>query len=196
MIIGASNVGKTALVYRYVINDLPPGLTSTVGVEFTKRVVVQKSSGNRIQLHIWDTAGQEKFKSVTKHYYRGTDICLLAFDLADNQSFSDVDHWVKEISDYTPEGCVIVLLGNKADLSDRVVPREIALQYAIEHGYIYFETSALWPRDACMMKDGVTGGVESIFDIIINRIYKSSSTNEELVVFKEKEIIKKKECEC
>ena len=52
VIIGASNVGKTALVYRYVLNDLPPGLTSTVGVEFTKRVVREKQSGQRIQLHI------------------------------------------------------------------------------------------------------------------------------------------------
>lgn len=116
--------------------------------------------------------------------------------MADIQTFNDVDHWVKEIKEYTPDGCVVVLLGNKADLSDRAVPRDMALQYAIDHQYLYFETSALWPRDSIMMKDGVTGGVESIFDIVINRIYKAHTTKEDFVVFKEKESIKKNDCEC
>jgi small GTP-binding protein len=197
VIIGASNVGKTALVYRYVINELPSNLTSTVGVEFTKRVVTQKSSGSRIQLHIWDTAGQEKFKSVTKHYYRGTDICLLTFDLSDSLSFDSVEHWVTEIKNYTPEGCVVVLLGNKADLAIRSVEREKALNYAKLQGFYYFETSALWNREDDIAKDGVSGGVETVLDVVISQIYKNHTTKEEVVLNKEvKGIREVPRCEC
>ena len=181
-------MGKTALVYRYVLNEMPPGLTSTVGVEFTKRVITEKQSGQRIQLHIWDTAGQEKFKSVTKHYYRGTDICLLTFDLTNEDSFSEVSHWITEIREYTPEGCVVVLLGNKSDLHNKVIQRERALSFATQHGFIYHETSALWPRQNPLGKDGVVGGIESVFEKVISQLFKTHVTKEEPRTINEKKM--------
>lgn len=90
VLIGAANVGKTALVYRYVLNELPVAITSTIGVEFTKRVVTNLTTGQKVQLHIWDTAGQERFKSVTKHYYRGADACIIVFDISNRESFEEV----------------------------------------------------------------------------------------------------------
>jgi small GTP-binding protein len=186
-----------------VLNELPPGLTSTVGVEFTKRVVTEKQTGQRIQLHIWDTAGQEKFKSVTKHYYRGTDICLLTFDLSYEDSFNEVHHWVSEIREYTPEGCVVVLIGNKADLANRTVDRDKALHFANQNGFFYHETSALWPRQTSLLKDGIAGGIEVIFDKIINQIFKSHTTKEEPHILKKEPlkvdlgyVHRRSDCEC
>ena len=183
---------------------MPPGLTATVGVEFTKRVVTEKQTGQRIQLHIWDTAGQEKFKSVTKHYYRGTDICLLTFDLTNEESFNEVSHWVKEIREYTPEGCVVVLIGNKFDLQNKTVPRDKAQDFANEHGFAYHETSAMWQRQTPMQKDGIAGGIEIIFEKIINQLFKSHITKEEPRIINEKksvtvdtnQIYRRADCEC
>jgi small GTP-binding protein len=184
-----------------VLNELPPGLTSTVGVEFTKRVVTEKQTGQRIQLHIWDTAGQEKFKSVTKHYYRGTDICFLAFDLTCEESFNEVSHWIKEIKEFTPEGCLIVLIGNKSDLENRLIPREKALEFASRYQFLYFETSAIWPRQTSMNKDNVSGGIESIFEKVIQEIFKTHSTKEEPRVQKPLKVdtpvlYRRPDCEC
>ena len=178
VLIGASNVGKTALVYRYVLDELPPGLTSTIGVEFTRRVVIDKASGQKIQLHIWDTAGQERYKSVTKQYsllshYRGADACLLVYDIAAHDSFEEVPNWLAELKDHTDPDCVVCLVGNKCDLEtsgQRSVARDEAVRYATSHRLMYHETSSFWPRNSGSSKDKVQGGIEYIFDRIVENV--------------------------
>ena len=172
-------MGKTALVYRYVLDELPPGLTSTIGVEFTKRVVTEKKTGQKVQLHIWDTAGQERFKSVTKHYYRGADACLLVFDISSQESFEEVPTWLNEVRENTPPECVIALLGNKADLSkQRQIAREEATAFAKTNSLLYFETSAFWNRDNPFVTP-VEGGIDGVFEEIIRTSLQRNTVREE-----------------
>ena len=181
VLIGAANVGKTALVYRYVLDELPRGLTSTIGVEFTKRVVTDKQTGQKIQLHIWDTAGQERFKSVTKHYYRGADVCLLVYDMASQESFEEVPTWLNEVRENTPPECSVCLLGNKADLNklgQRVVASEQARAFSRKHHLLYYETSAYWPRDTSFT-DSVEGGIEPVFDELIRSSLQKATAKDE-----------------
>lgn len=179
VLLGAANVGKTATVYRYVLDELPAGLTSTIGVEFTKRVVTDKETAQKIQLHIWDTAGQERFKSVTKHYYRGADACLLIFDLTSHESFDEVPTWLNEIKENTPPECTVCLVGNKADLTkQRQVEREAAMEFARGNNLLYRETSAFWKRDSLQI-DHVQGGIDYVFESILKSFFAKQSTREE-----------------
>lgn len=163
-------MGKTALVYRYVLDELPPNFTSTIGVEFTKRIVFDKASGQKIQLHIWDTAGQERFKSITKHYYRGADACLLVYDISSPESFEELPNWYAEIRDNTTKDCVVCLVGNKCDLETsgmRSISKEDATRFAEKHKMIYQETSALWARENSSKKDRNQVGIEHIFNSVL-----------------------------
>lgn len=171
ILIGAAYVGKTALLYRYILDDIPEGLTSTVGVEFTKRAVVHKESGNKVQLHIWDTAGQERFKSVTKHHYRGADACLLVFDISNKDSFDELPNWLAELRENSGPECIVFLIGNKVDLdaeAKRVVSKAEATRYAKQHKLIYRETSSFWPREQPKQANQLQAGIEVIFDEIVN----------------------------
>jgi len=171
ILIGAAYVGKTALLYRYVLDDIPENLTSTVGVEFTKRAVLHPASGNKVQLHIWDTAGQERFKSVTKHHYRGADACLLVFDVATKDSFEELPNWLAELRENSGPDCVVFLIGNKVDLdaeAKRVVSKAEATHYAKQHKLIYRETSSFWPRKQPKQANPLQAGIETIFEEVVN----------------------------
>lgn len=93
--------------------------------------------------NIRDTAGQERFRTVTQNYYRGADGIALVFDLTDWHSFRNIHSWVKSTSTHADEDVVLVLLGNKSDLEEqRVVPKEECEALAQEFNIPYFETSA------------------------------------------------------
>jgi len=98
-----------------------------------------------VLIQIWDTAGQESFRAVTRSYYRGAEGCLLVFDVTDRRSFLDLSTWLGDLEQWGEEGVVIILIGNKADLADssREVSEEEAKQWAEEKGLLkYIETSA------------------------------------------------------
>jgi small GTP-binding protein len=112
-----------------------------LGVEFLTKVVTTNS--RHIQLQLWDTRGHEIFRSITRSYYQGAVGALVVFDLTSHDSFVDVDRWIQDVRDTARPDLVMVLVGNKTDLSDaRQVQREEAQQYADRHGVTYFETSA------------------------------------------------------
>ena len=171
ILVGAAYVGKTALLYRYILDDIPEGLTSTVGVEFTKRAVVHRESGSKVQLHIWDTAGQERFKSVTKHHYRGADACLLVFDISNKDSFDELPNWLAELRENSGPDCIVFLIGNKVDLdaeAKRVVSKAEATRYAKQHKLNYRETSSFWPRVQPKQANQIQEGIEVVFDEIVS----------------------------
>ena len=98
---------------------------------------------------------------------------------------------------------MVILIGNKIDLETRVVSREKALEFAQTHRFSYYETSALWPRQALMDKDNLFGGIESIFDIVISQIFKNLVSKEEPKIEKDKPlkvelptIYRRTDCDC
>ena len=175
--IGAANVGKTALVYRYILDELPERISATVALEFTKRNI--ELGPSPLQLHIWDTAGQERFKAVTKHHYRGADACLAVFDLSDRSSFDALPNWLTELRENVDPNCVLYILGNKADIP-RKVSRDEAIAYSQSQNASYFETSSLWTRATPLSTDQQSGGIENIFLMLVSDLVKAHSANPQM----------------
>jgi small GTP-binding protein len=141
VVVGDSGVGKTCLLLRYVRDVYDPDTQPTLGVEFMTKIL--ETERHRIQLQLWDTAGQELFRSVTRGYYRGSAGAFLVFDLSNHDSFEHIGRWLHDVKEVARLDVVAILLGNKADLADkRDVTAEEAGQFAREHNMRYFETSA------------------------------------------------------
>ncbi|XP_041364030.1 ras-related protein Rab-37-like isoform X2 [Gigantopelta aegis] len=141
MLIGDSGVGKTCLLVRFKDGTFLSGsFISTVGIDFRNKVV--DVEGTKVKLQIWDTAGQERFRSITRAYYRDANALLLLYDVTSKASFDNIRAWLAEINEYAQEDVVIMLLGNKADLGDRVIRAEDGERLAKEYNVAFMETSA------------------------------------------------------
>jgi small GTP-binding protein len=159
VVVGDSGVGKTCLLIRFVRDIFDEESQPTLGVEFLTKIV--QTEKHRIQLQLWDTAGQELFRSVTRGYYRGSAGALLLFDLTNRDSFESIARWLQDIRDVARADVVTVLIGNKADLADqRQVTSEEAAAFAKENGMAFFETSAKTGLNVAESVDGCVGSIE------------------------------------
>jgi small GTP-binding protein len=141
VVVGDSGVGKTCFLIRFVRDQFDDECQPTLGVEFLTKIV--QTERHRIQLQLWDTAGQELFRSVTRGYYRGSAGALLVFDITSRDSFESVSRWLQDIRDVARSDVVTMLIGNKLDLAEkRQVTFEEAHSFAESHSMQYFETSA------------------------------------------------------
>lgn len=142
VVVGASSVGKTAIVQRLIEGTFSVESQSTIGVEF--RTYPMKIGDETIKLNIWDTAGQEKFRSVSKAYFRNAVGAVLCFALNDRQSFEDLDGWINDLHQLCATNSVILLVGNKSDLvENRKIMQSEAEAFAERHNLVYLESSAL-----------------------------------------------------
>ena len=141
--LGATQVGKSSIVLRYSDNKYSNAFLSTIGVDSKSKTIVV--NGDSVKVTIWDTAGQEKYKNITKQYYCGADGVLLIFDITDESSFQKLDFWYNDLKENTQQfqDLSLCLVGNKKDLNqNRIVTREVAEQYAKEKEMTYSEVSA------------------------------------------------------
>ncbi|XP_051491074.1 ras-related protein Rab-37 isoform X2 [Apus apus] len=124
MLLGDSGVGKTCFLLQFKDGAFLSGtFIATVGIDFRNKVVAV--DGVKVKLQIWDTAGQERFRSVTHAYYRDAQALLLLYDITSKMSFDNIRAWLTEIHEYAQKDVVIMLLGNKADVSsERAVRTE------------------------------------------------------------------------
>ena len=140
--VGESGVGKTCLLIRFIRDTFDENSQATLGVEFMAKII-QTEKQHRIQLQLWDTAGQELFRSVTRGYYRGSAGALILFDISNRDSFENVEKWLQDVKDVAREDVVLILIGNKSDLeSKRQVKYEEANDFAQKFNMKYFEVSA------------------------------------------------------
>ncbi|XP_036966865.1 ras-related protein Rab-17-like [Acanthopagrus latus] len=142
VLLGSSGVGKSSLALRFVKDEFR-NTSPTVGCAYLARVV--HLNHVTLRFEIWDTAGQEKYHSVTPLYYRGAHAALLVYDISKRETFIRAQVWLKELQKhYIPGSTVIWLVGNKGDLEE---VRQVSLQegqnLADENGLFFTETSAL-----------------------------------------------------
>ena len=140
LMIGDSGVGKSSLLLRFASDQFEDSYMTTVGLDFKIRTV--EVDGKVVKLQMWDTAGQEGFRTITSSYYRGAQGIVVVYGLDDKKSFENVKQWVEEIDRYAGEGVVKLLVGNKCDVEARQVTREEAEKFAEELKMRYMETSA------------------------------------------------------
>ena len=146
IIIGDTSVGKTALLSKYLKGVFPTSPLSTVATEFATKII-QIKEGGYIKAQIWDTAGQEKYKSITYHHYKKSVGGLIVYDITKKSTFENVKNWYNDLITKAEKGCIIALIGNKLDLVQRnerkrEVSREEAQSYAEDNHMLFYETSA------------------------------------------------------
>ena len=142
LILGDSTVGKTCFLTRYADNTFQENQMATLGVDY-KLKNVKMEDGNTVKLQIWDTAGQDRFHSLTRNYFKGAHGIILLYDITTQLSFDNVSKWIKQIKEDASEKVVIILVGNKIDLEHkRAIPTEEGEKIAEDFGLIFFECSA------------------------------------------------------
>ena len=141
IIIGDSAVGKSNILLRYIHDKFNEEFQSTIGVEFGAKNIKIEDKIYRIQ--IWDTAGQETFRSITRAYYKNSVCACVVYDITNRNSFQNIKSWIEDCKKQSPKSVFLVLIGNKIDLENkREVTYEEGSIYAQKNGMLFFETSA------------------------------------------------------
>jgi len=190
ILLGESSVGKTSLLNQYVNKQFSDKYKATIGTDFsTKDLTID---GKIITLQIWDTAGQERFQSLGVAFYRGSDCCVLVFDVTEPKTFENLSKWKEEFLTYVgttdPEHFPFVVLGNKIDLNNNKVSAEQVNKWCRDNNNIpYFEVSA---------KSGTN--VEEAFQTVGRKVLAQDPEDE---IFKTDQLVLKEEsqgdgCKC
>ena len=141
IIIGDSAVGKSNLLLQYAHNKFNDDYQATIGVEFGAKNITVNNKIYRIQ--IWDTAGQENFRSITRAYYKNSVCAMVVYDITNKDTFNNVQTWIEDCKNQSPKTIFMVLVGNKNDLEDkRQVKYEEGMELANKNGMMFYETSA------------------------------------------------------
>ena len=170
--LGETEVGKTSIVLRYSDDKFHESKIATIGIDFKIKMI--KKGNEKIKVSIYDTAGQERFKNIVKHYYKGANGVLLIFDITKRDTFEKLDYWLTDLQENSDnlDYLFIYLIGNKIDLeAERKVSTEEANKFAQENNLSYIEVSA---------KTGFN--IKKLFDETIKR------TLEKIITFEKKEM--------
>lgn len=155
---GETGVGKTCLLNQLCNNEfiIPP---LTVGVD--QQYYTLQFQGMKIKLQIIDTAGNHRFRGITKTYYKGVAAAIIVYDVTQRQTFREVESWVQDCLLQCEPNTTLLLLGNKCDIAEkRQVPTEEGREFAKKHKMIFFETSAHNHKD-----------IITVINVIVEHVY-------------------------
>ncbi len=160
LLLGDSTVGKTCFLLRYCDKTFQEAHLSTIGLDYRLKTMTLQN-GKNIKLQIWDTAGQDRFRAITKNYYKGANGIILIYDITNLQSYENVKNWIAQIREEANPNVVIYLAGNKIDVVEelRMVKTEDGQKIADEFNLPFYETSA---------KSGIN--VNKIFDDLVEKV--------------------------
>ena len=159
-LIGDSSVGKTCIINKYTKNRFESNIMTTTGANYSQKML--ERFGKTVRLDLWDTAGQEAYRAIGRHFYKESYIVCLVYDITNEDSFNNLKEiWYKELMEYGEEAKIIAVVGNKNDLYlDEKVKEEDAKKFAEEKNAMFKLTSA---------KNGE--GVEELFDELVNKFF-------------------------
>ena len=141
LIVGDSCVGKTNFVNKFLGKDFNDNYMSTAGLDLKNRNIVLKNKKVRIQ--IWDTAGQEKYKAITRNLFLKVMGTIIIYDITNKNTYNNLQNWINLIKEECGKHMRILIVGNKSDLdSQREVSKEDAINYAKHEKAQYIETSS------------------------------------------------------
>ena len=160
IIVGESGVGKSSLLKRAVQNKFDESYQATIGFEFL--LMHFKVNDLKLKLQIWDTCGQEMYRSLVQGFYRNTSLALIVYDVNQKKTYDALDIWLKDIRQHTEQELPIFIAGNKSDL-EKVVPSEEAKIFAVSNRTKYFTE--------CSAKNGYN--VKEIFYEAAKYLYKT-----------------------
>ncbi|KAI8342054.1 P-loop containing nucleoside triphosphate hydrolase protein [Chlamydoabsidia padenii] len=139
--LGEQSVGKTSLITRFMYDTFDNTYQATIGIDFLSKTMYL--SERTVRLQLWDTAGQERFRSLIPSYIRDSSVAVVVYDTTNRASFMNTAKWIEDVRAERGTDVIIVLVGNKTDLSEK---REVSVEEgetkAKEHGILFIETSA------------------------------------------------------
>jgi small GTP-binding protein len=141
VLVGATHTGKTSIVNRFIFGDFTLHTVSTTQPAFSQKVMNHK--GVVISLEIWDTAGQDRYHSLSPLFYRDAEAGIVVFDITDTETFTKASKWISELKQERGDEVMMIVVGNKIDLeARRTVDKADGQQLAASANAPYFETSA------------------------------------------------------
>ncbi|KAH7889615.1 GTP binding protein [Phlebopus sp. FC_14] len=141
VLLGDQSVGKTSLITRFMYDTFDNTYQATIGIDFLSKTMYLEDRTVRLQL--WDTAGQERFRSLIPSYIRDSSVAIVVYDITNRQSYLSTSKWIDDVRSERGNDVIIVLVGNKADLSEkRQVTVEEATTRSTQMNIMFMETSA------------------------------------------------------
>ena len=159
IILGDSKVGKTSFIIRFTKNKFDETYLATIGVDYKDRII--NIENKQYKLMFYDTAGEEKYKSIPKNYIKNMQGIILMYDITDKSSFDSIIDWISDVKEIKGDNFPMILVGNKIDLNEsREVTEEMGYELAEKIQIEFFETSN---------KDGTNiqeAGLEIVYKIL------------------------------
>jgi len=190
-LIGESSVGKTSIINRYTRNAFTQELDSTLGANYSQKKI--ELHGKKIRMDLWDTAGQEKYRAIGRHFYKESYIVCLVYDISNLDSFEKLKEvWYPELKEYGEKLRILALVGNKIDkYLEEEVKEEDAKQFANEINAINKRTSAM---EGTNIEDLFTTLAEKYLTDIANLVIQKDDSNIQIKNNDIKDPEKKKKC--
>ena len=164
--LGDSSVGKSSFIVKYIDDKFTYSYIATLGLDF-KQKKIQLKSGENVRLRIFDTAGQERFKSISINFIKKANGILLLYDVTNKFSFQSVNRWMESIKEAAGEKISVILIGNKCDLEkEREVSKEEGEEKAKQFNLPFYETSC---------KEGIN--INEVFETLAEDILSKTSHN-------------------
>ena len=183
LIVGDINTGKTAILDQFANGHFDHSYISTIGIDFNVKIM-PLDQDTKVKLQVWDTCGQERFRALTRSYYRNAQAIIIVYDITSRESFEKSKVWMKEVENYVDNSVLIVLVGNKTDLYlKRKVEYFEGYKLAEEKYMDFFETSAKYDNN-----------IETLFKFIADKLYTKGKILKEKRLFLEKK--NKNKCFC
>ena len=167
-LLGDVSVGKTSIASRFCKNSFNDNYINTIGGAYQQQNIIL-NNGVKMKLHIWDTSGQDRFRSMTNLYYRDAQVAILTYDVTNEQSLESLTYWLKELNDKVDQdNMLLCLAGNKNDVdaNQKRVQTAKGKEFAEKNNMLFYETSA---------KTGA--GVKELFQAIATKEYSLITEN-------------------
>ena len=171
VLVGDSGVGKTCIISRYISGAFNQNSPSTNGASYASKLITFDELKKSISLDIWDTAGQEKYKSLTKFFYKDAAVAILVYDVTNRNSFESMKNfWYGQIQDFGSKNIILGVAGNKCDMYDKEEVNESEGKAFAESIGAFFEITSA--------KNNT--GINELFNTSSNKfVYPNGTSNEQ-----------------
>ena len=163
LLLGDATVGKTCFLIQFTDKVFIENHITTIGLDYRLKTMTLKDE-KKIKLQIWDTAGQDRFRAITRNYYKSAHGVILIYDVTSKDTFLNIKKWIASIKDEAQKNIVIFIVGNKIDLPEkRKVTTQEGKELAEKYGLPFFETSAKTGDNVKEIFNDIAEKVDQIF---------------------------------
>lgn len=174
IVLGESQVGKTSFINRFNTGSFERDTLTTIGLDFVVKEMTLED-GTKVKVKIFDTAGQERFRNLTKNFYQKADGAILMYSETDEDSFNKIDGWLTKLGENAPENVITFLVANKCDSLERTVTKQRGVELSRTKKLKFYESSA---------KQNIN--VNKVFEELVKDIIKIKNEDEpNIIVTKE-----------